>query len=429
MKRVRAPQKDRSPASPRKRAERKGADASRKPEGEAPGGAVRLQKFMARAGVGSRRQCEELITSGRVEIDGKTVVELGTKVAPHARVSVDGTALAGTRLAYFIVNKPQGVVSTNFDPSGRPRVIDLLPHVSERLFAVGRLDMSSEGLILLTNDGELANRLAHPRYEVEKTYHVLVAGTPDLEVLATLRRGVYLAEGVARVTGARVKKTLKQSALLEIVLSEGKNREIRRVLAKVGHKVLRLKRIAIGNVRLGELAAGESRRLTSDEVKGLRDHRRNRPARASKSSTKGPAPSRPRPATDAAPVEQKPPVAKERAREVERPLPQSVRQGTVIGETPVAKLPIGKIALGRKPSDGSRSDRAPSERPSTGRTRTDRGRVEKVKSRDGATPAVGKRPPRGVVAESGRKKPPREGRNGSKPAGTIVRHKRKGRRG
>jgi 23S rRNA pseudouridine2605 synthase len=445
MNRVRAPQKDRPPARPRKGAERKGTGAPHKPEGESPAAAVRLQKFMARAGIGSRRQCEELITSGRVEIDGKTVVELGTKVQPHARVTVDGTALAGTRLAYYIVNKPQGVVSTNFDPSGRPRVIDLLPNVRERLFTVGRLDMSSEGLILLTNDGELANRLAHPRYEVEKTYHVLVAGTPDLEVLATLRRGVHLAEGMARVTGARIKKTLKQSTLLEIVLSEGKNREIRRVLAKVGHKVLRLKRIAIGNVRLGELAAGESRRLTSDEVKGLRDHRRNRSARANKLPGKSAAKptgtsidkvsvqSRPRPAA-AGPVEQKPPVAKDRSRDVERPLPQSVRQGAVIGETPVAKLPIGKITLGRTPADRAPADRAPAERGSTGRARTDRGRndrgrPEKVKSHGGAILAAGKRPPRGGASASGGKKPHREGRGGGKPAGTLVRHKRKGRRG
>ena len=174
MTQVRAPQKKRLPSRVRKV-----SATPRATEESSAATAARLQKVMARAGIGSRRQCEELITSGRVEIDGKTVVELGTKVQPHQRVTVDGTALAGTRLAYFIVNKPQGIVSTNFDPSGRPRVIDLLPNVRERLFTVGRLDKSSEGLILLTNDGELANRLAHPRYEIEKTYHVLVAGTPD----------------------------------------------------------------------------------------------------------------------------------------------------------------------------------------------------------------------------------------------------------
>jgi 23S rRNA pseudouridine2605 synthase len=381
MTQVRAPQKKHLPSRVRKV-----SATPRATEESSAATAARLQKVMARAGIGSRRQCEELITSGRVEIDGKTVVELGTKVQPHQRVTVDGTALAGTRLAYFIVNKPQGIVSTNFDPSGRPRVIDLLPNVRERLFTVGRLDMSSEGLILLTNDGELANRLAHPRYEVEKTYHVLVAGTPDLEVLETLRRGVHLAEGMARVTGARIKKTLKQSTLLEIVLSEGKNREIRRVLAKVGHKVLRLKRIAIGNVRLGELAAGESRRLSSEEVKGLRDHRRSRPAR----SKKAPLKSHVRPAAATSPVEQKPSVPKDRPRESEQALPRSVRQGTVIGEVLAPKAPVKKVAFDKVPRDNRQS--------------------------------------RPVVSASRGKRPQRDGRGG-KAAGNLVRHKRKGRRG
>ena len=143
----------------------------------------RLQKVMARAGIGSRRHCEELIAAGRVQIDNRTVTELGTKVTPGQQVMVDGTPLANTRLVHYLVNKPVGVVSTNNDPAGRPRVIDLLPQVNERLFTVGRLDMSSEGLILVTNDGELANRLAHPRFGVEKTYLVQVAGKPDREVV------------------------------------------------------------------------------------------------------------------------------------------------------------------------------------------------------------------------------------------------------
>lgn len=226
---------------------------------------------MAAAGIGSRRHCEELILAGRVEVDRRTVRKLGTCVdAERQEVRVDGTPLKPTRRAYYLVHKPAGVVSTNFDPSGRPRVIDLLPPTKERLFTVGRLDLSSEGLMLVTNDGELANRLTHPRYGVEKTYHALVAGKPAAEVLESLRRGVHLAEGVARAESVKVRKELPQSTLLEIVLAEGRNREIRRMLANVGHKVLRLKRVAIGPVRLKDIEPGEWRPLRRDELAALR---------------------------------------------------------------------------------------------------------------------------------------------------------------
>lgn len=227
--------------------------------------------MLAAAGIGSRRQCEELITTGRVEVDRKVVTELGTRVNPAVQeIRVDGSALPRTELAYYAVNKPPGVVTTNRDPAGRPRVVDLVSgHREERLFPVGRLDLNSEGLILLTNDGELANRLTHPRYGVPKTYRVLVAGRPSQETLAQLRKGVYLAEGVARVQSVLVKSEHKESAVLEIVLDEGKNREIRRLLAKIGHKVLRLTRIAVGPVRLAKLPVGSFRRLTRDEVDAL----------------------------------------------------------------------------------------------------------------------------------------------------------------
>ena len=237
---------------------------------------------MAAAGVGSRRHCEELIASGRVEVDRRVVRELGTRVDPEQQeIRVDGTLLGKSKRVYFLVNKPIGVVSTNFDPSGRPRVIDLFPNIRERLFTVGRLDLSSEGLMLVTNDGQLANELAHPRYGVEKTYQVLVAGQPSPDVLAQLRQGVRLAEGMARVVSAKVKSALKKSTVLEIVLAEGRNREIRRLLAKVGHKVLRLKRVALGGVRLKDLAPGEFRRLRSDELRLLRQRASTRPKRPS----------------------------------------------------------------------------------------------------------------------------------------------------
>jgi len=231
----------------------------------------RLQKVLAAAGVGSRRRCEELIAAGRVEVDRRVVTALGTKVDPlRQEIRVDGTPLPQPTLVYYAVNKPPGVVSTNRDPSGRPRVIDLVPQGDARLFGIGRLDLYSEGLILVTNDGELANLLTHPRYGVRKTYRVLVAGRPSGEVLAQLRRGVHLAEGLARAEQIEMKSHHKEGTLLEMVLREGRNREIRRLLARVGHKVLRLVRIAVGPVRLGNLPSGAYRRLSRQEVDALR---------------------------------------------------------------------------------------------------------------------------------------------------------------
>ena len=165
---------------------------------------------------------------------------------------------------------------TNRDPGGRPRAIDLVPESKERLFPVGRLDMNSEGLLLLTNDGDLANQLTHPRYGITKTYRVLVAGQPTAEVLTQMRRGVYLTEGLTKISGVTIKRRYKKSTILEMVLKEGKNREIRRVLARVGHKVMRLVRIATGPIKLGELEPGDSRRLTAKEIDALRQHVRGK---------------------------------------------------------------------------------------------------------------------------------------------------------
>ena len=169
-----------------------------------------MQKVLASAGIGSRRQCEELISAGRVEVDRRVVTELGTRVDPvKQQVRVDGVPLPTAKLEYFAVNKPAGVLSTNRDPSGRPRVIDLLPARDVRLFTIGRLDLHSDGLILVTNDGELANRLTHPRYGVAKTYRVTVAGQPDRDVLAKLKQGVHLAEGMARAERIELKSVQK----------------------------------------------------------------------------------------------------------------------------------------------------------------------------------------------------------------------------
>jgi 23S rRNA pseudouridine2605 synthase len=236
----------------------------------------RLQKVLAAAGLGSRRDCEELITEGRVEVDRHVVTELGTKVDPlKQEIRVDGVALHRPKRLYFAVNKPPGVITTNFDPSGRARVIDLVP-TQERVFAVGRLDRASEGLILVTNDGDLANKVTHPRYGLEKTYHVRVEGAPSNEQLLRLRRGVYIAEGLARVQSVKVKSRHKNVSDLEIVLNEGKNREIRRILAKIGHKVLTLKRISVGPVKLGELKTGAARKLMPQEIEALLEATRER---------------------------------------------------------------------------------------------------------------------------------------------------------
>lgn len=250
---------------------RRRRSASQRPNEPNPDEPQRLQKVLAAAGLGSRRQCEELITTGRVEVDRIVVTELGTRVDPAAQqIRVDGVALTSPRLVYFAVNKPSGVVCTNRDPSGRPRVVDMLPKRDARLFTIGRLDMFSEGLILVTNDGDLANRLTHPRYGIAKTYRVVVAGQPSREILEKLQRGIRLAEGTAKVDDIQVKSTHKDSTVLEMVLREGKNREIRRALARVGHKVERLTRIAVGSVRLSDLPRGAYRPLSHEEVTALR---------------------------------------------------------------------------------------------------------------------------------------------------------------
>ena len=246
---------------------------------EADSGEQRLQKILAASGVGSRRQCEQLIQDGRVEVDHQVVTRLGTKVdSVRQQIRIDGELISRQRNLYYLVNKPAGVVSTSRDPSGRPRVIDLIPPSAGRLFNVGRLDKASEGLMLVTNDGQLANQLTHPRYGVEKTYEVEVAGHPHPKLFKQLEQGVRLADGVSRVVRLRIRRRRKQSTVLELVLNEGRNREIRRMLARVGHKVQRLVRIAVGPVRLGDLPPGAYRALSGDELRALRRSVARRPS-------------------------------------------------------------------------------------------------------------------------------------------------------
>ncbi len=231
----------------------------------------RLNKLLAHAGVGSRRHCDDLIAAGRVAVDGRRVRELGIRIDPETqRIFVDDVPVKLERQVYWLVNKPRGYLCTNHDPGGRPRALDLIPQVEQRVYTVGRLDEGSEGLLLMTNDGDLANKLMHPRFGVEKTYEVQVAGFPTREQIQSLLRGVFLSEG--KVSARQVKRLKSQgdSTWLKVVLSEGKNREIRRMLAKLGHKVMRLKRVAIGPIEIGPLAKGKSRRLSLPEINALR---------------------------------------------------------------------------------------------------------------------------------------------------------------
>jgi 23S rRNA pseudouridine2605 synthase len=251
----------------------------------------RLQKVLAHAGIGSRRACEELILQGRVTVDGQVVRALGTRVDPtRQKVAVDGQRIHEERLVYYAVSKPKGYVSTNFDPAGKPRVVDILPEIPQRVYSVGRLDEQSTGLMILTNDGELANRLAHPRFGVEKIYRVVVAGTPDREVLNKLTDGVWLAEGKVRAKRVRVAGTRGEATILEMTLAEGKNREVRRMMASFGHKVMTLTRVAVGPVTLKGLKPGEYRPLSATEVGLLRKVAAGIPIGPSRSHDRSPRP-------------------------------------------------------------------------------------------------------------------------------------------
>jgi pseudouridine synthase len=230
---------------------------------------VRLQKVMASAGVASRRVCEEMIAEGRVEVDGKVVTELGVRVDPKtAVIHVDGLRIQlDDTLVYMVFNKPKGVVSTMEDPEGRPCISDFIRNnQGERLFHVGRLDVATEGLLLLTNDGELANRLTHPSYEVPKTYLVQVRGPFPQGVGAQLKSGIELEDGIASVDSFRLVDSTPGHVLIEVVLHSGKNRIVRRLFDAVGFPVLRLVRVKVGPIGLGDQRQGSIRNLGKQEV-------------------------------------------------------------------------------------------------------------------------------------------------------------------
>ncbi len=233
---------------------------------------VRLQKLIASTGLSSRRKAEMLIASGRVSINGKVVTELGTKVDPSRdHVKVDGKHLTSAQpFVYLMLNKPKNVMSTLDDPGGRTTVKDFLRGVSVRVFPVGRLDFDSEGLMLLTNNGDLAQALLHPRYHVPKTYLIKVKGVLQDEEITKLERGVRLEDGMT--SPAQVKKVRKVEAnsWLEITIREGRKHQVKRMLETVGHPVIRLMRIRMGSLSLGDLAPGEFRFLTDAEANALR---------------------------------------------------------------------------------------------------------------------------------------------------------------
>jgi pseudouridine synthase len=234
---------------------------------DVPGG-IRLQKVLAAAGVGSRRYCEEMIGAGRVEVDGEIVRRFGARVDPQTQViRVDGRRIpAREDLVYLALNKPAGVLTSMSDPRGRPTIADYLGDRGERLFHVGRLDYDTEGLMLLTNDGELAHRLAHPSYGVLKTYLADVAGPLSRDLGRRLMTGVELDDGLATADRFRVVERAGQRALVEITLHEGRKHIVRRMLAEAGHPVSRLVRTQVGPVALGPLKPGTTRRLTTREI-------------------------------------------------------------------------------------------------------------------------------------------------------------------
>ena len=236
-------------------------------------GLVRLQKLLAQSGVASRRKCEELMLAGLVEVDGEVVTRLGTKVDPRtAVIRVEGRRLPPvSEHVYLVLNKPRGVVSTMADPQGRRTLSDFLADRPERLFHVGRLDTDTDGLIILTNDGDFAHRLAHPSYEVDKTYVAEVEGVVGRPVLRQLLEGVVLEDGPVQVSSARVLSRQGGRSIVELVIHEGRNRIVRRLLDHVGHPVRRLTRTRIGPVRIGELKQGSLRELSTDEVGALLD--------------------------------------------------------------------------------------------------------------------------------------------------------------
>jgi len=256
---------------------------------------IRLQKMIAGSGLASRRKAETLIAAGRVTVNGKVVTELGTKVDPECdHVKVDGKHLSDAQpFVYLMLNKPKHVMSTLDDPGGRPTVKDFIRGVSVRVFPVGRLDFESEGLMLLTNNGDLAQALLHPRYHVPKTYLIKVKRVLTDEEIRQLESGVKLEDGMTGPAQVKKIKKAEQNSWLEVTIREGRKHQVRRMLESVGHPVIRLTRVKMGPLSLGRLESGEFRFLTDREANALRESVGERVAAVERGDEPVPKPKRP----------------------------------------------------------------------------------------------------------------------------------------
>ena len=233
---------------------------------------MRLQKYLASCGIASRRKCEEYILEGRVSVNGTLMTELGTKVNEGDLVTCDNKEVKPEEeYAYYILNKPIGYVTTVKDEKDRPTVMDLLSGIETRIFPVGRLDYNTSGLLLLTNDGELTYALTHPKHDVNKTYHVKIKGHITHQELEKLRKGVFIEGKKTAPALAEVINTNASTTLLAITIHEGRNRQIRKMCEAIGHSVLKLARIAIGEITVGSLEVGQYRKLTQEEITYLKE--------------------------------------------------------------------------------------------------------------------------------------------------------------
>ena len=231
---------------------------------------MRLQKYLAQCNVASRRAAEQFIIDGRVRVNGKVVTELGTKVCDGDFVEVDGSPVAIEKKKYYIMlNKPEGFVTTSSDENGRSTVLDLIDDIDARVYPVGRLDINTEGLLLLSNDGDFTLKVTHPRHKLDKTYRVIVSGIPNHFEIEKLERGVYIDGKKTAPAKAKLLSADKLNALIELTIHEGRNRQVRKMMEAIGYKVLYLQRIAIGNIVLGNLPLGKWRHLNPNEVKYL----------------------------------------------------------------------------------------------------------------------------------------------------------------
>ena len=232
----------------------------------------RLQKVMAHAGVASRQKCEELITQGRVKVQGQVVDQLGVKVSPNDRIEVDGIPIYREEPRYILLYKPRNYISAVEDDKGRPVVVDLINGVDERIYPIGRLDFDTTGLLLLTNDGDFANRMMHPRFQVEKVYIAKIKGIPQADALKRLAKGVMVDGKLTSKANVKLLKqnTSNQTAVVELTIHEGWNHQVKKMFEAIGHPVIKLKREAFAFLNLDKMQAGDWRYLTSFEVDKLR---------------------------------------------------------------------------------------------------------------------------------------------------------------